>query len=263
MLQKLSKNKYQILIRIPDLFKFPLVGAVMEKKQYGIVYVDNNINPQIVFIIHKAGFSYLYNNVARIDYEQLINFLISEKDIPVYFHLYDPPKELINYSLGNEKLGVKVRNRIQLRYNRKDIDVERYRPEGPVIAKNIDKENFDSLDIFDLQLSNKFWSSREDFLKEGYGFFLTNEENYPIAMCYSTCISNNLAEVDIITRQEYQRLGLAKYAAALFIAKGLKKNIITNWDCFEENKGSLKTANKLGFEEIKKYSFLSLYNYKK
>ncbi|TMI98239.1 MAG: GNAT family N-acetyltransferase [Bacteroidetes bacterium] len=262
MLQQLSKEEYQVLLKIPGLFSFPLVGAVVEKRQEGNVYVDSIANPGIVFVIHKAGFSYLYHRDESLDCEQLLEFFLNEGKLPVYFHLYDPPEQLINCSLKTEKLGVKIRSRIQLQYKSKTIDTIKYKPAISITVSAIDAENFDTLETFNLQLTNKFWSSKDDFLTNGFGFVLHNQENLPVAICYSAGISNTLAEVDIMTMPEYQGLGLAKFATAVFIEEGLKRNIITNWDCFEENIGSLKIAQAMGFAEIIKYSFLSLYNKK-
>jgi RimJ/RimL family protein N-acetyltransferase len=73
-------------------------------------------------------------------------------------------------------------------------------------------------------------------------------------------VANNLAEVDIVTLPNYRGMGLAKAATEAFIEQSIQQNIKANWDCFEENVASLKTAQSLGFEPIQTYWFLSIYN---
>jgi len=257
--QKLHTEEYEIIYHIPSLFSFPLISAVVEKNQSGNIYVDKKETPQIVFIINHAGFSYLFAAI-KIDFNRLIDFFLQEKTIPRYFHLYDPPTGLIDFTLKRKELGVKLRARIQLRYTKSYIRPEKYKPAMPLAIRHIDSGNFSELDVFNLHLDKKFWTSKEAFLKEGYGIFLTNETGIPVTLCYSVSVSRGLAEIDIMTRPEYQGLGLAKYVTALFVEQSINKNIQANWDCFEENLGSLKTALSLGFESMYKYSLLSIFD---
>jgi GNAT superfamily N-acetyltransferase len=245
----------------PSLFEFPLISAVLEKKQQGKVFADRQVQPENMFVLHKAGFAYFYSN-EQSDYSEWLNFLLQEINIPPYFHIYDPPLTLQNEACNNSRFGHKLRRRIQLQYIGKRIDPSIFKPAIKVHVDTVNPSNFHELEAFDLNISHKFWNSKEDFLEQGYGILLRDEQQLPAALCYSACVSNGLAEVDIVTLPDYQNKGLAKYAAALFVAAGLERGITTNWDCFENNSSSLRTAQKIGFTTSKEYSFVSLYKNK-
>ena len=73
-------------------------------------------------------------------------------------------------------------------------------------------------------------------------------------------MANNISEIDIATLNDYKKKGLAKIIAEEFIEDSIRRNISANWDCFEENTPSLRTAESLKFTRLREYLFLSIYN---
>ena len=125
-------------------------------------------------------------------------------------------------------------------------------------VKDIEKNDMRYLKIFDLDLYNRYWRSEDDFLEYSYGTII-NYKSTPVCICYASCIVNNIAEIDIATLPDWQGKGLAKIVAETFIEKSIMKGIKPNWDCFEDNIPSIKTALSLGFTKLKEYWFLSIY----
>ncbi len=234
---------------------FPLINAVLQKKQEGRIF---NIEKSL-FIIHKSGFSYLKLGEEN-DINSLLNFFSKEKQLPQYFHIYDPPVKLVEGIKNDMRFGIKYRKRIQFRFEEKKvISSFRRNIEKSFTLKDIDNNIYDRLKIFDLKLDNHFWQSKDDFLKNGYGKVILNND-HPVSICYSSCVVNGVSEIDIATLPHYQGKGLAKAVAEAFIEESIKNGIQANWDCFEENVPSLKTANNLGFIKVKEYWFLSVFN---
>ncbi len=241
-------------IKITEFF-FPLINAVLEGLQEGKVFFENGL----YFIIHKSGFSYVIDTEES-EYQKLFDFFIHSQLLPSYFHIYDAAPEIIMLSSQNsDKINFKLRKRIQLKFSDERLNLLDKIPHGYSLDK-INAENFESISIFNLSLDNKFWKSKEDFLKNGFGFILTNEVCQPVSICYSACIANNTAEVDVATLSNYRKMGFAKLVVGQFVRHCLENRIIASWDCYDDNLGSIKTADNLGFKFIRTYNFLSIFN---
>ena len=80
--------------------------------------------------------------------------------------------------------------------------------------------------------------------------------------CVAEC-GEHTAEIDVVTLAEYQRKGLARVVVNAFVEYCINHNIVANWDCFQDNHGSLKTAGSIGFERTMSYNFLSIFNKRK
>ncbi len=73
-------------------------------------------------------------------------------------------------------------------------------------------------------------------------------------------MENGVAEIDVATLPDFRMKGFAKLVVGRFVDYCLDNGITANWDCFEDNLGSLKTAEHLGFKFIRSYNFLSIFN---
>lgn len=236
---------------------FPIINAVLCGLQEGKIFYDE---AGLDLIIHKAAFSLIIGKEEQ--NEHIVDFLIECQDLPEYFHVYDASEELIGACRDkNDDLNIRVRERMQLRYNAdsvsaRDLPASR---QGYTVEK-IGKDNFGAMSAFDLQLESKFWNGKEDFLSNGYGFCVFSAEGQPVSICYTACLAAGLAEIDVATRTEYRKMGLASAAIQAFIEYSLDNHIVAGWDCFIDNIASLNTAESLGFIETKSYRFLSIYN---
>jgi GNAT acetyltransferase len=236
---------------------FPLINSVVLGKQEGKIFsIGNNF-----FIIHKSGFSYFKHDDSFDEYDTLLNFFIQSKEIPAYFHAYDASQKLLDACVKNNKLvNIKNRNRIQLGFTGQEIvTLSGNIPEGYYL-KRITKEEMPLLAVFNLDLENKFWKSEEDFLQNGFGYCMFSALHEPASICYTACIAGNVAEIDVATLQPYQQKNLAKKVVYEFLEHCIENNLIANWDCFEDNVGSLKTANSLGYKRVFEYKLLSIFN---
>ncbi|HLY70461.1 MAG TPA: GNAT family N-acetyltransferase [Puia sp.] len=188
---------------------------------------------------------------------------MSEK-MPPYFHIYNAPSQIVSF-LEEKKnmISIRIRKRFQLKFNGKTIKNHRNHLPTDYRLCRIDEKIFNKLAIFKLQLENRFWKNREDFLKNGFGFCILNQVNSPVALCYSACVTDNNAEIDVMTLIEYRQKGLAKIVVNEFVKYCLDHNLIANWDCFEDNKSSVRTAYSIGFENILTYDLLSIFNKEK
>lgn len=261
MLFRLSEDQYHLLSSVEQLKSFPIIAAVLERSQSGSIFVDSISQPELIFIISKSAFGYLFTPPHKTDYADIVHFFVHELAIPNYFHLYDAPVRLNQYlSSQQESTGYKVRKRKQMRYMSEKIDPEVFKPGLPLTPHEIKITDLDSLSRLGLDLEHKFWNSGEHFISNGFGIYLeASEGSKPISICYAACVANGFAEVDILTDPEFLNNGLGKYSSALFVQLCLTRRITPNWDCFEDNKASFQTAKKLGFAEVKDYMLTSIF----
>jgi len=238
---------------------FPLISSVLNGYQTGKVFLDNSVNTKIVFVLTNFGFSqyFLLKNSEFMD--SYIDFLYKSPQIPSFFHLYDADVSLINL-LAKYDLVIKLRERKQLRYSipaKKTLDKI---PAG-YSMEDCNKIDFIKFKSFNLDLDKRFWSSSSDFYENAYGKCILNSSNdMPVSICYSACIADGIAEIDIATLLDYRGNGFGKMVTEAFINDSISKGLQANWDCFSDNHASLTIATETGFELIKTYSFLSIYN---
>nr|WKN36981.1 GNAT family N-acetyltransferase [Tunicatimonas sp. TK19036] len=237
--------------------RFPLINAVLEGGQEGEIYSFDSFEGR--FIIHKAGFSYL-DLKTKPSYEDILSFFNDTKQLPVYFHIYNPTDQFVHCIKKDKRFNYKYRERIQLEY---DLDFEasdgkpdlnhRFRLEP------INYSNFECLTSLNLNIAQHFWKSKHDFLENGFGSVVLSSEDVGVAICYSSCIAGGYTEIDIATHENFRGKGYAKITGNAFIKQAQRNGVKPNWDCFKDNHASLRTAIKLGFKPVNEYYFLSIY----
>lgn len=240
------------------LNKFPLITAVIQNKQRGKIFTSD----LAVFAANDFGFSIVSlardNNFVA---DTFASFLRTEKSLPGYLLIYDPSENMLDYYRKSPQNYQKIRKRVQLKCLNPDLKFINKIISG--LPNNlgfleIKKCNETQLSDFNLNIGNRFWSNWDDFRKEGIGVCLLDREaNRIAAVCYSACIVNNIAEIDVATLEKYRGKGLAAYATAQFIKYCIKSGITPNWDCFSNNDSSMKLAMKFNFNKVKEYYMLS------
>ena len=241
--------------------RFPLINAVLSRSQNGMIFNEVIPGSRTSFVIHKSGFSFLALEDGEVIDDRIFEFFRVTDEIPSYFHIYDAADELIHGIAGRDRLfGFRLRKRIQLKYTTGTAHFSSVHelPAGYKICR-ISQENFGELSVFGLALDSKFWNSATDFLSEGFGYAVYNAEGMAVSVCYAACVANRVAEIDVATLPGFQRKGLAKAAVIAFVKHSIDVGIIPNWDCFEDNAGSLSTARSLFFEATHEYNFISIF----
>lgn len=119
------------------------------------------------------------------------------------------------------------------------------------VIREIDEELFNRLPIE--QWSKDFISqfpTYKDFEKHGIGYVACDNEK-PVSGAASYTVYNNGIEIEIDTKKEYRRKGLAIACASKLIVECLNRGIYPSWDA--ANKDSLALSEKLGYHFDKEY----------
>ncbi|MEG0366276.1 MAG: GNAT family N-acetyltransferase [Coprobacillus sp.] len=108
------------------------------------------------------------------------------------------------------------------------------------------------------QILDEDWSSDlcgqfatyQEYLKNGIGFVIMENQEIVAGVSSYTVYKDGL-EIEIDTRKDKRRQGLARVCASQMILECLSKNLYPSWDA--HNEGSLKLAESLGYVFDKTY----------
>ena len=219
----------------------------------GHAFSDNPDFPTVALIV-SFGFSFVGGNPASVQAVELL------KSVPPGTDLIPQPNwcEMVENVLG-------PRARKQIRYGFKKEPgifnrelLQKYAvelPEGFYI-KSIDSE------IYDLVISEN-WSyelvenfpTKGDFLEKGLGI-AAMFNGRPVAGASSYVIYDGGIEVEIVTKNEYRRRGLASACGARLILECLERGLYPSWDA--ANVPSCLLAQKLGYVFSGEYASYSI-----
>ena len=239
---------------------FPLILAVIQKKQRGQVFADRQENPDSAVVITNLGFMSFLGMEQNKVFNAGLTELLASRDVtrPTYLLWYSPP------TYWQERLDVLVpdsarrRERMRLEFCEERADFLKEAAQCPADfeLRNLDTDLIPKTERFGLRIDSRFWPSAADFLEHGLGVCLIKDDEM-VSLCYSACVADGLAEIDIITQEEYRGRGLGTLVAQQFIRECVDRGTTPTWDCFVYNVASVRLAEKLGFIKVRTYPFYS------
>jgi len=262
---ELEREKYSILIEPLKNVKINILFArtIIKKKVLGKIFVDNNIEPTTVYIIHPYGMTLLFGNSNNeefnkqfADYALNINGVRNSYEwMQAFPQTWDRKlKELFGdklikseNNLNNDNSDIiELNTRINFKFNigKYLLFKEEYIKEKHGIVRTnetIFKEMKGSV------VPSNFWNSADDFFKKGVGFSLFHKGKLA-ATAYSAFIFDNELELGMETIPEFRGRGFAQYVCSALIDYCIENNYEPIWACKYENIASYKLALKLGFE---------------
>ncbi|SMP72130.1 GNAT acetyltransferase [Desulfonatronum zhilinae] len=234
---------------------FPIIGMVLEAKQDGWIMAANPLEPSSLLVVHKFGFCQVVDLVPNNPLDHAIVEVLSGRT--VYDFL---PSKLRVYAVTNTWFSA---IQADARYTVEESQRVRFLPgDAPMIARpheTLTMENiYDVSAALGLELGSRFWNSSADAVLQGLGCFLRDAHGNPASLCYAAAVSNNTAEIDVMTHPELRAQGLAVRAVQAFVGQCRERGIIPLWDCFANNSGSVQTALRCGFNRSYAYRFLTI-----
>lgn len=92
------------------------------------------------------------------------------------------------------------------------------------------------------------WPSLERFRKKGFGIAAVIDARI-ICWCTAEYVSKSKCGIGIEAIDEFQNKGIATATAAHFLEHCMNQNIVAHWECDKDNIGSVRVAEKVGFEK--------------
>jgi hypothetical protein len=236
----------------------PLINAVVSGVQRGFVYADQTGDS--FFVCTKSGFS-VFEGPPDDNFNQpFLQFLLQNKNIPEYIHLY-PPNTSFEKHLEANWPKYKVRRRAQFRNHQKELTYayQELLPDGFHIA-SAQELDFEQLEeAFGLNFGSRYWNSKEDFLNTAVGACILDEQHAPVAICYSACVVDGIAEMDTLVLPEHRGKRFMRIVSEPFFNQTVTKNLIPHWDTFTANSPSYVMAQKFDLTLLQEYDLLSLF----
>ncbi|WP_070121287.1 GNAT family N-acetyltransferase [Bacillus marinisedimentorum] len=119
---------------------------------------------------------------------------------------------------------------------------------GPIGENQIKESTQYPEKFFDL-----YWEGTENFLEKGIGLYLADSKGKVVCEAVSAYCTNDYGDPDIFTDIDSRGNGYGKMVVHAFIRECLKRGRHPKWECDEENAGSQKLAESLGFYKIGKH----------
>lgn len=100
------------------------------------------------------------------------------------------------------------------------------------------------------------WPSLERFLEKGFGTAAVIGARI-IGWCTAEYVSRSKCGIGIEVMEDFQNKGIATATAVHFLERCLDQNIVAHWECDKDNIGSVRVAEKVGFEKTEETVFWS------
>jgi hypothetical protein len=228
--------------------------SVIEQIQHGRIFVDDAQQPTSVFVTNSGGFYCLAGQAHNEQFNHAVIAFMNEKANHNGFYALGIFSDGWELALNNyHLLSAKRIKRSYYKFNKEKF-LEEFSTSTMEYGNGIE---YSKLNV---QIAHAYremfypyyklvWESDSHFCKHGVGhFFLANSKM--ISVCTSPYMSNNYAEIDVITIDGYRRTGLATKLAVEFIKDCVERQLTPNWSCHSDNLESNKLAIKLGFEKL-------------
>lgn len=256
-------------VRINNLF----ARSVIENKIEGKVYVDDVTNPQTFYVVHKYGMSLLFgthdNEYFNKSFLRHALNLDQSRNSFLWLQAFPEPWNKTLENLFSEKLIASKKNspnedtgiielntRLNFTFNyQKYLGREKIPLPQEIRVVRTNREHYN--EMTGSVIPSFFWNNVDEFLSSGVGFSLLHKGNLA-AMAYAGFILDNNLEIGIETIPEFRKRGYAEIVCTALIDYCIANNFIPVWSCRLENVGSVKLAEKLGFEISRKIPYYRL-----
>lgn len=247
VLKLYKKSKHQI----------PMIQSVIDRKLAGKIFADEKINPQTIVVITHFNWMYVIGNQESENFKnQFKNFIVNELvpkcDQFAWFGLSDYWQDKLT-----EMFGDNIKSFPRVKY---ELDEEVYR-ERSSHSKLSDGYKVELIDSHLVDKASEFfdgikmfWGTNENFLKSSFGFCMMHD-NDVISVCQALAITEDVCEIDILTKDSYRGKSLAYFPCSAFIEHCLKSGLKPYWETVRANTSSCRLAEKLGFVEVEEYPF--------
>ena len=207
--------------------------SMAEGFQDGTVISDEDA----VLFWHYAGFAYISGNPDEKFLNKIYQKYFQKEPERRFVLVTDDPK-VEEFFAGKE--GVRLEKRAEYRFG-KLPNVAR---ECKYRTEQISETNYDR--IHGKIVPDFSWASREQFLKNGFGFVALDGEKV-IAVAFSAAVSSDEVDIGIETDESYRHQGLAKTLADKICREIILEGKKPVWAHSVSNEGSKHTAESAGF----------------
>jgi len=244
----------------------PSYSGIVAGECKGDVWVDNIVNPTLalVYSFTVGGFSIMGSPNDASVYDDFIKFLreklffeLKSKGIN-YFEFSVESKRTEDYILklfSNESINQEDEyfyrkyeaNEVQEidHYNIIKVDSE--------FIRQLQEGKYDNPEFLSERLLES-WGTYENYIAKSVAYVATIE-TLIVAVIVGTARYQDVIPIDIETKAEHRKKGLASTLTQYFVNECVDKGLVAQWNCIDSNIASRNTVEKEGFKFIKKKPF--------
>jgi RimJ/RimL family protein N-acetyltransferase len=253
-MHKLSRSEFQ---RVRPLFRGLdyqlIITAVLDHTSPGEIYVDDGQVPASALMISPEG-NFLVGDAHDASFNAWLKQMLMEKMAPEgaieiqyeHTHWADCVAALFQIDLPLifnasyftfDELRFFWRDLLPPEYSLQMVDRD--------FLQRRELQNFENV----IAKIDANWGSRESFLAVGVGCCLLHQDVI-VSECLADCAGGKRCEIGISTEPRYRRRGLAALCVAATVERCLAHGLTEiGWHCANNNLGSVKTAQKVGFRK--------------
>ena len=271
----LDKDKYNLVleplkdVKVNNLF----ARSVIEKHVTGSVFVDDTSEPTSFCVVHPYGMALVFGATTNKEFNQhLIAYMLNKSGFRTKVEWLQafPPEwneaiiELLGINLftpitstlhKSEGL-VELNTRINFKFNKaKYLDFKNTLELNPFDVVRTDSLMFEKMN--GTVVPKYFWDDADSFLNRGIGFSILDAGD-PVSTAFSAFVHDDKLEIGIETYDTQRGRGLAYYTCSALIDFCIGANLEPIWACRLENTGSVRLAERLGFEQAKYIPYYKL-----
>lgn len=222
------------------------IGAVLDGKQAGRVFVDDQDRPRAALVCRTYGF-YPAGDPENAALRAFVADAPAEAAVfdQLYGYMVDTPwRDALRRDHGNA-LTVIDRRAFHLPDDAPTPALAQ--PAGASVVP-IDAPLAERIDRELGQLIGLFWGDHGRFGDGGFGFCALVDGRIA-SVAYAIAVGDRSANIDVETTPPYRRRGLSALASAAFVAECRRRGLTPTWGCDAVNRPSAALAAKLGFVE--------------
>lgn len=233
-MNEISASEYSRFIKtaqdIPFCRVYPM--SVTEGIQSGCIYT--NESESLILIRHRSNFTFMSGTPNEDELLRIHELILSEK-LKLLCQDNSLAEKLMQYG------GVELIPRDIYRYPYEKAP-ETVLPYGYTM-RSIDEELFNRLS--GRVSPSYYWNDYYEYSRNGKGICIMHG-NKPASWAFLAASSSTECDIGIETDEAYRRRGLA-YTAAAALMNDILPDKRPVWTCQHTNRGSARTAEKLGF----------------
>jgi GNAT superfamily N-acetyltransferase len=269
MMEEISEHRIEEYVKYfpgsqPDMVLASVVEGNTEAQLWYTSQPDNNV----VCLLWDKGNNVFYLSGQLVlsetikDLASLINTYVKEKAIKEglsYFKVKTLSSSLEN-SITDifQNIPLHKTNKLFYTFRAKRImTIPNPRSEGiqyhPIDADFLEEGQFKNNHFVKSEIE-WMWPSLERFREKGFGTAAVIDASI-ICWCTAEYVSKSKCGIGIEVVDEFQNKGIATATAAHFLEHCMNQNIVANWECDKDNIGSVRVAEKVGFEKTEETVF--------
>lgn len=239
---------------------FPLIAAVLDGTQAGVVYVDREEEPAQFYVEHAFGFAQVFGaSVPRFEESLRRYWMVDKAFACAKVRLFTPHCPAVLQS--GEHDGLRSW-RQHFQWDGRTGAVDETGGDAEVDARGgaivyADASHVASIEEA-FQVVGRFWRTPDDFAKHAQAV-LALVDGLPAALCYAAAVADGKAEIDVLTLPAHRHLGLARSVVRAFNQRCLAQSLLPLWDCFTNNTASMALCQSTGFVPLgEPYPFFTI-----